>query len=54
MEGLLDVLDTTVTWATAQPLIVQIGLGIALLAVAYFLYVVIATTLTALYAAFFR
>ncbi len=54
MEGLLDLLDTTVAWAAAQPPIVQVGLGIALLAVAYFLYVVIAITLTAFYAAFFR
>ncbi len=54
MEGFLDPLDTAVAWAAAQPLIVQIGLGIALLAVAYFLYVLIATTLAALYAAFFR
>ncbi len=54
MDRLLSLWDTALAWAMAQPVPIQIVLGIALLAVAYFLYIVLATTIAALYAAFFR
>lgn len=54
MDKLLDLWATLYAWAAAQPTLVQIGLGIGLLAACYFLYVVIATTLTALYATFLK
>ena len=54
MDQLSSLWDTGFAWAMAQPVLIQIALGIALLAVAYFLYVVIATTIAAFYATFFR
>ncbi len=54
MDQLSGLWDTTFAWAMAQPILIQIALGIALLAVAYFLYVMIATTIAAFYATFFR
>jgi len=54
MDKLLDLGATLYAWAAAQPTLVQVGLGVGLLVVCYFLYVVIATTLTALYATFLK
>ena len=54
MDQLANLWDTAFAWAMAQPVLIQVALGIALLAVAYFIYVIIATTLAALYATFFR
>ena len=54
MDQLYSLWDTAFAWAMAQPILIQIALGIALLAVAYFLYVMIATTIAAFYATFFR
>ena len=54
MDQVLSLWDKAFAWAVAQPVLIQIALGIALLAIAYFLYVVIATALAAFYATFFR
>lgn len=54
MDRLPSLWHAAIAWAVAQPLLIQAALGIALLAVAYFFYVLIAVTLAALYAAFFR
>ena len=54
MDQLLSLWDTALSWAMAQPVLIQVGLGIALLAVVYFAYVIVATTIAAIYATFFR
>ncbi len=54
MNQLLGLWDTALSWAMAQPVLIQVALGIALLAVVYFLYVIVATTIAALYATFLR
>ncbi len=54
MERLLDLWDTALGWAMTQPTAVQILLALGVLAVLYFLYVILATTLVAIYATFFK
>ena len=54
LDTLLDLAQSVYAWAATLPTLLQIALGIGLLATGYFLYVVIATTLAALYAAFFK
>ncbi len=54
MDPLYDLWNMALAWALAQPRPVQIVLLIALLPLAYFLYVLVAITFAALYAAFFR
>ena len=54
MEQLYDLWNLALAWALAQPRPIQIVICIALLPIAYFLYVLIATTYAAFYAAFFR
>lgn len=54
LDKLLDLGTALYAWAAAQPTLVQIALGIGVLGACYFLYVVIATTLAALYAAFLK
>ncbi len=54
VEQLLSLWETAVEWAAAQPLPIQLAIGLAVLSLAYFLYVVIATAIAAFYAAFFR
>ena len=54
MDRLYSLWDTALAWAMAQPILIQIALGIGLLAIGYFLYVMIATTIAAFYATFFR
>jgi len=54
MDKLVDLGATLSAWTAAQPTLVQVGLGIGLLAAGYFLYIVIATTLAALYATFLK
>jgi hypothetical protein len=54
VERLLALVDMTYAWAIAQPLPLQIVLGLGLIAVLYFLYVLVSITAVALYATFFK
>ena len=54
VERLLELWDAIYAWAIAQPVFAQVLLGVGLLAVLYFAYVVIAIAVAALYATFFR
>jgi hypothetical protein len=46
--------DTIWAWLAVQPAMVQVMAGVAALAVAYFLWVVLRVIMAALYAVFFR
>jgi hypothetical protein len=54
VERLLALVDMAYVWAIAQPLPLQIVLSLGLIAVLYFLYVLVSITAVALYATFFK
>jgi uncharacterized RDD family membrane protein YckC len=54
VERLLELVGMAVAWAIAQPLPLQIVVGLGLIALLYFLYVLVSITAVALYATFFK
>ena len=54
MEKLVHLWGAVYDWTTAQPTEIQILVALGVLAVLYFVYVTVATTLAAIYATFFK